>query len=127
MRRHAAHAPHASNGIASAALGSDCLGERQFSACATATAVRRVPAPAGPAKMRLGGSVPRETDRDRIWTLRRSVAMSRNGIDTAMLSRLFPALFLRRRAVVLLVVVLADPKEARPEASLFLRCLWRID
>jgi hypothetical protein len=43
----------------------------QFTASATATATRRLPTPAGPAKSNDGGSVPRAMARDNSETSRR--------------------------------------------------------
>ena len=57
MRVHAAHVPQASRASPSP------TGDGQFIACATAIAVVRMPAPAGPEKIRLGGSASRATDR----------------------------------------------------------------
>ena len=55
MRRHAAHSPHASHPVRA-----DSTGAAQFTSCARATAAMCLPTPEGPAKIRLGGSVPRE-------------------------------------------------------------------
>ena len=45
------------------AVGERWMDSSQFSACASAMAVRRLPTPEGPAKIRLGGSVPRAVAR----------------------------------------------------------------
>src|SRR5215813_11877913 len=57
MRVHAVHVPHASRASPSP------VGVRQLSDCATAIAMSRTPAPAGPEKIKLGGSASRATER----------------------------------------------------------------
>jgi hypothetical protein len=57
MRVHTAHVPHASR--ASPAP----TGDGQLIACATAIAMSRMPPPAGPEKIKLGGNASRTTDR----------------------------------------------------------------
>ena len=57
-------------------------GAVQLTAWAVASAVRRLPTPAGPAKMRLGGSRSRRMDRASNRTTRRCPMTSLNGMDT---------------------------------------------
>jgi hypothetical protein len=56
IRLQDTHAPHASR-------PSNFPGSRQFINCASATAAIRLPTPSGPAKITLGGSVPRDAAR----------------------------------------------------------------
>src|SRR5476651_1175333 len=118
MRVHAGHTPHASTpepGTLNPEPAS-CLTSRQLSACATASAARCLPTPAGPANNRLGGSVLPATERD-------SKSISRTWPTTSLKGMVgcYHALILRRPAFA---------EEARPEPALFrgrrlrgLRCL----
>src|SRR4051794_37659096 len=94
MRVHAAQTPQASAnaGFASAASGFELTAcefagaalspaARQFRSCATDSAVSRLPTPAGPAKSRLGGSVPSAADRESSLIWRKWPTTSRNGIQ----------------------------------------------
>src|SRR5882672_10410492 len=105
----------------------------QLRACATATAVRCLPTPAGPAKRRLGGSVPPATDRVSRSTSRTWPTTSLKGIVGCY--HALAALFLRRslrfvlrRSLRVGVLGLAIPAEqARPETTfLFLRRRGRV-
>src|SRR5690242_2462213 len=93
---------------------------RQLSACATAMAASRFPTPDGPAKIMLGGSVPRSTERESRSMSRRWLMTSRNGIGPSL-----PAFLLWRFLVLLLLLLLvaiaADAEDARPEPALLLR------
>src|SRR4051794_33057917 len=70
MRVQGPHVPHAS----------PFSSRSQFSACARATAVVRLPTPPGPAKTRLGGSVWRTIARDSRSRTGRCPAIAENGI-----------------------------------------------
>jgi hypothetical protein len=74
MRVQAGHVPQAS------ALST----RAQFSACANAVAVSRLPTPSGPAKMRLGGSACRATARESNSTTGRCPVMEENGIHRSI-------------------------------------------
>src|SRR5215472_10145853 len=66
IRVHAVQVPQASLVLSVPPRPSDSpeavIGVRQLSDCATATAMSRIPAPAGPEKIKLGGSASRATD-----------------------------------------------------------------
>src|SRR5439155_5783476 len=117
MRVHAAQRPHAS----------PSAGARQLIACASATAVVRLPTPEGPANSRLGGSVPPATERLRRLVSRLCPRTSRRGIVPACYHALAAALLLGRGWRLGLVVLFrvgipADAEHARPEAALL---FWR--
>ena len=97
MRLHEAQTPHASTADAAR----QATGVRQLTSCASAMAVRRLPTPSGPAKMRLGGSVSRSTARA---SSSRSVAMA--GDRRAAACRHPRSLLLLGLALVLLFLLL---------------------
>ena len=78
MRVHAGQVPQASMSDDSSVP--EVTGWRQFSACAVAMAAMRLPTPDGPAKMRLGGSDCRATDRESNPMSVRCPVMVRNGM-----------------------------------------------
>ena len=100
--------------------GGGCrFGWRQLSDCATAVAVSRLPTPGGPAKIRLGGSASRATERDSNSTIRRwptTLEMAWCGTVRHDHSETRP----RDRITLLLVFPAAE--DARPKAPLP-RCL----
>src|SRR6187549_2275345 len=114
MRLQAAHFPHASapSGPSSA---------RQFMTCTRATAAIRLPTPSGPAKMRLGGNVPRTAARVINSRRCRWPVMSRTAILPTLL------LFLIFLFLLLLLIRLLVPfaEQPRPEATFLLR-LFRL-
>src|SRR4051794_18630369 len=104
MRAHAAHVPHASP------FG---VGVRQFSDCATESAARCLPTPAGPANSRLGGSVPPVTERDSRSISRMWPTTSRKGIVGCY--HALAALFLGGRLLRLRLRVTVSAEHTRPE------------
>src|SRR5262249_53576861 len=72
-----AHGPHVPQLSVPAAYDA---GRSQFSACARAVAVRRLPTPSGPVKISVDGSDPRETARASSSSNGRWPVTCRNGI-----------------------------------------------
>src|SRR4051812_13843626 len=116
MRVHAPQRPQASTPSAKVSRRS------QLSACASAIAAVRLPTPAGPEKIRLGGSVPRPVARASSSNSGRWPVMSRKGIASDANLSLPRAVAAAAGLLVLLVLVLVVPPAAEdlaPEALLF--------